>query len=43
VGAEYIIMEMLTGVQLSSVWTTLPIDKKTEIIKTLATYQKLGC
>jgi hypothetical protein len=40
VGAEYIIMEMLTGVQLSSVWTTLPIDKKTEIIKTLATYQK---
>lgn len=40
VGAEYIIMEMLTGVQLSSVRTTLPIDKKTEIIKTLATYQK---
>jgi len=40
VGAEYIIMERLTGVQLSSVWTTLPIDKKTEIIKTLAAYQE---
>lgn len=38
--AEYIIMERLTGVLLSSVWTTLPIDKKTEIIKTLAAYQE---
>jgi len=33
-------MEKLNGVQLSSVWRTLPLDKKTEIIKTLALYQK---
>ena len=39
-GAEFTIMERLTSVQLSSVWTTLPIDKKTEIIKALAAYQE---
>ena len=33
-------MEKLASVQLSSVQTTLLIGKKTEIIKTLAAYQK---
>ena len=33
-------MKSLTSVQLCSVWTTLPIDKKTEIIKTFAAYQE---
>ena len=41
VGAEYIIMEKVKGVQLSSVWRTLPFDKKAEIIKTLARYQSI--
>jgi hypothetical protein len=33
-------MERLAGVQLSAVWTSLPFDKKTELVKGLAMYQK---
>jgi hypothetical protein len=40
VAAEYIIMERLTGVQLSSVWKALPMDKQAQVLKTLAAYQK---
>ncbi|RFU31557.1 hypothetical protein B7463_g4770, partial [Scytalidium lignicola] len=40
VDTEYIIMERIAGIQLSSVWKALQIDKKTEVIKTLTAYQK---
>ncbi|KAF4629416.1 hypothetical protein G7Y89_g8732 [Cudoniella acicularis] len=40
VGAEYIIMERVEGVSLSTRWASMPLDKKTVIVKTLARYQK---
>ncbi|KAL3419984.1 hypothetical protein PVAG01_08483 [Phlyctema vagabunda] len=40
VGAEYIIMEKVEGVPLSTHWTSMPFDKKTEIVKRLAGYQE---
>jgi hypothetical protein len=40
VGAEYIVMEKIEGVPLSAHWTSMPLDKKTAIVKTLASYQR---
>lgn len=40
VGAEYIIMEKVVGMSLSSVWNSLPIDKKTVIFKQISSYQQ---
>lgn len=35
VGAEYIIMKKATGVQLASVWPTMPFPKKLELIQSI--------
>ncbi|KAH6683961.1 phosphotransferase enzyme family protein [Halenospora varia] len=40
VGAEYIIMEKVVGLSLSSVWNSLPIDKKAVIFKQISSYQQ---
>jgi hypothetical protein len=33
-------MEKIEGVPLSTYWTSMPLDKKTAIMKTLTTYQR---
>lgn len=40
VGAEYIIMEKVRGVQLSSVWEDLHLLKKSKIVTQLAGFDK---
>ncbi|KAL5332899.1 kinase-like domain-containing protein [Aspergillus crustosus] len=40
VGAEYVIMEKVSGVQLEHVWSELPIEDKFEVVKTISRYQK---
>ncbi|KAL8840496.1 MAG: hypothetical protein Q9176_003822 [Flavoplaca citrina] len=40
VGAEYIIMEKLPGVQLDVVWAGMKIEDRLTIVKTIAHYQK---
>ncbi|KAE8355824.1 kinase-like domain-containing protein [Aspergillus coremiiformis] len=40
VGAEYIIMEKVAGVQLSKVWPTMGFKERFELVKTISTYQK---
>ncbi|PWY93924.1 phosphotransferase enzyme family protein [Aspergillus sclerotioniger CBS 115572] len=40
VGAEYIIMEKVEGVQLDSVWPKMDIKKRFELVKTISGYQK---
>ncbi|GKZ23147.1 hypothetical protein AbraIFM66951_002084 [Aspergillus brasiliensis] len=40
VGAEYIIMEKIGGVQLDKVWPQMDIKKRFELVKTISGYQK---
>lgn len=40
VGAEYIIMEKVSGVQLDKVWQKMSIKDRFEIVKTISRYQK---
>ncbi|KAF4237520.1 hypothetical protein CNMCM8980_002423 [Aspergillus fumigatiaffinis] len=40
VGAEYIIMEKVAGVQLSKVWPEMGIKERFELVKTISGYQK---
>ncbi|KAJ5346857.1 uncharacterized protein N7506_000110 [Penicillium brevicompactum] len=40
VGAEYIIMEKVAGVQLSHVWHNMSIEDRFEIVKAISGYQK---
>ncbi|KAL5047303.1 hypothetical protein BDW71DRAFT_196760 [Aspergillus fruticulosus] len=40
VGAEYIIMEKVAGVQLSKVWPTMDIKERFEFVKTISGHQK---
>ncbi|KAJ9310606.1 hypothetical protein DTO271D3_9128 [Paecilomyces variotii] len=40
VGAEYIIMEKVAGIQLSKVWPTMGIKERFELVKTISGYQK---
>lgn len=40
VGAEYIIMEMVTGVQLGKIWPNLDIRERFEVTKSISKYQK---
>ena len=40
VGAEYIIMEKLPGIQLSGVWADMGIEDRLTIAKAIARYQK---
>ncbi|KAJ5558481.1 kinase-like domain-containing protein [Penicillium sp. DV-2018c] len=40
VGAEYIIMEKVAGVQLSQVWPMMGIKDRFELVKTISGYQK---
>ncbi|PYI11902.1 hypothetical protein BO78DRAFT_302318 [Aspergillus sclerotiicarbonarius CBS 121057] len=40
VGAEYIIMEKVEGVQLDKVWPKMDIKKRFELVKTISGYQK---
>ncbi|KAL4812320.1 kinase-like domain-containing protein [Aspergillus spinulosporus] len=40
VGAEYIIIEKVAGVQLSKVWPTMNIKERFELVKTISGYQK---
>ena len=40
VGAEYIIMEKLPGIQLSVVWADMEIEARLTIAKAIARYQK---
>ncbi|OJJ42964.1 hypothetical protein ASPZODRAFT_154943 [Penicilliopsis zonata CBS 506.65] len=40
VGAEYIIMEKVAGVQLSTVWPAMGIKERFELVKTISGYQK---
>ncbi|KAH1351200.1 hypothetical protein KXW98_000285 [Aspergillus fumigatus] len=40
VGAEYIIMEKVAGVQLSKVWSKMGIKERFELVKTISGYQK---
>ncbi|KAL3428930.1 hypothetical protein BDV09DRAFT_190563 [Aspergillus tetrazonus] len=40
VGAEYIIMEKVAGVQLSKVWPTMGIRERFELVKSISGYQK---
>ncbi|KAL2865292.1 aminoglycoside phosphotransferase family protein [Aspergillus lucknowensis] len=40
VGAEYIIMEKVAGIQLSKVWPTMGIKERFELVKTICGYQK---
>lgn len=41
VGAEYIIMEKINGVLLSSIWLSMSVEKKTKILKKLSSYQQV--
>ncbi len=40
VGAEYIIMEKLPGIELELAWPTMKIEDRLAIVQTIATYQK---
>lgn len=40
VGAEYIIMEKFSGVQLDSVWPSMRLDDRFSLTKTIAKYQE---
>ncbi|PYH34771.1 phosphotransferase enzyme family protein [Aspergillus neoniger CBS 115656] len=40
VGAEYIIMEKVGGIQLNKVWPRMNINHRFELVKTIARYQK---
>lgn len=40
IGAEYIIMEKVRGVQLDNVWPRMDIKQRFELVKTIARYQK---
>ncbi|PYH83584.1 hypothetical protein BO82DRAFT_373054 [Aspergillus uvarum CBS 121591] len=40
VGAEYIIMEMVTGVQLKTIWPRLDIRERFEVAKSISKYSK---
>lgn len=40
VGAEYIIMEKVVGVQLSHVWYNMGIEERFQIVKAILGYQK---
>ncbi|KGO73228.1 Aminoglycoside phosphotransferase [Penicillium italicum] len=40
VGAEYIIMEKVAGVQLSHVWYNMGIEDRFEVVKAISGYQK---
>ncbi|KAL3250473.1 hypothetical protein ABHI18_011187 [Aspergillus niger] len=40
VGAEYVIMEKVGGVQLGKVWPRMNFEQKFELVKTLCGYQK---
>lgn len=40
VGAEYIIMEKVAGVQLNKVWPGMSIKERFELVKTISGYQK---
>ncbi|EPE24799.1 Protein kinase-like (PK-like) [Glarea lozoyensis ATCC 20868] len=40
VGAQYTIMERVPGVELESVWPTMPIEDRLSIVKEIAGYQK---
>ncbi|KAL4736031.1 hypothetical protein BDV11DRAFT_207959 [Aspergillus similis] len=40
VGAEYIIMEKVAGVQLSKVWPTMDIKERFDLVKRISGYQK---
>ncbi|KAJ6076867.1 hypothetical protein N7499_008848, partial [Penicillium canescens] len=40
VGAEYIIMEKVAGVQLKEFWHQMEIEEKFKIVKTISAYQK---
>lgn len=43
VGAEYIIMEKVEGVQLDKVWPKMDIKNRFEVAKAVSRYQKPGC
>jgi len=40
VGAEYIIMEKLPGIELELVWPTMKMEDRLAVVQTIATYQK---
>lgn len=40
IGAEYIIMEKVAGVQLDKVWSNMDIKGRFEIVKAISGYQK---
>lgn len=40
IGAEYIIMEKVGGVQLNKVWPRMNIKQRFELVKTISRYQK---
>ncbi|KAF4622709.1 hypothetical protein G7Y89_g14318 [Cudoniella acicularis] len=40
VGAEYVIMEKLPGIELERVWPAMKIGERLEVVKTIAKYQK---
>ncbi|TVY15392.1 Altered inheritance of mitochondria protein 9 [Lachnellula arida] len=40
VGAEYIIMEKVTGIPLEDVWSVMDLEGQTSIIQTIGEYQK---
>ncbi|GAT25167.1 phosphotransferase enzyme family protein [Aspergillus luchuensis] len=40
VGAEYILMEKVGGIQLNKVWPRMNIKQRFELVKTIARYQK---
>jgi hypothetical protein len=40
VGAEYIIMEKVPGVELESVWSSMSIEDRLSVVKDIAGYQK---
>lgn len=40
VGAEYILMEHVSGVQLSKIWDRLDVELKFQVVKKVASYQE---
>jgi hypothetical protein len=40
VGAEYILMEKVNGVQLDEIWERLAVEVKLKVVKKIATYQE---
>lgn len=43
VGAEYIIMEKVRGIELEQVWHNLLLRERFKIVKTIASCQKAWC